>query len=198
VSRAALSFARDRRGVTAVEFGLIAPMLMVGIMGLLDLAYNVYTDAQLQGAIQKAARDSTIEGATTQADTLDDRVEAAVKIIAPQATVTFSRMAYATFSDVRQPEDFVDSALNPNGVCDGGEPFEDANGNGVWDSDRGENGVGGARDAVLYTVTTNYPRAFPIGKLIGQDPDFTLVARTVLRNQPYNMQTPRNAVGNCV
>jgi Flp pilus assembly protein TadG len=193
---AAATFASDRRGVTAVEFGLIAPMLMVALMGLLDLGYNVYTDAQLQGAIQKAARDSTIEGASTEADTLDARVTAAVRIIAPQATITFSRQAYASFSDVRQPEDFSDT--NNNGTCDTGESFEDANGNGTWDADRGESGVGGARDAVLYTVTTNYPRAFPIGKLIGQDPDFTLVARTVLRNQPFDMQTARNAVGNCV
>ena len=135
---AAATFASDRRGVTAVEFGLIAPMLMVALMGLLDLGYNVYTDAQLQGAIQKAARDSTIEGASTEADTLDARVTAAVRIIAPQATITFSRQAYASFSDVRQPEDFSDT--NNNGTCDTGESFEDANGNGTWDADRGESG----------------------------------------------------------
>ncbi len=195
MTRPIATLARSKDGVTAVEFGLIAPVLMIALMGLLDLAYNVYTDAQLQGAIQKAARDSTIEGANVLAETLDDRVEAAVKIIAPQSTLTFTRMAYSTFSDVSKPEDFTDT--NTNGTCDAGESFEDANGNGVWDNDRGQDSTGGARDAVLYTVTTTYPRAFPIAKLIGQDPNFTLVASTVLRNQPYNFQPLRNTVANC-
>lgn len=82
-------------------------------------------------------------------------------------------------------------------MCSEGEPFEDANGNGLWDPDRGIVGQGGARDAVLYTVEVRYPRAFPVSGLIGLDPEFVSRAATVLRNQPFGSQETGAATGNC-
>lgn len=189
------AIAEDRRGVTAVEFAVVAPVLIVGLVGMFDLGYNIYTDALLQGAIQKTARDSTIEGAHNQAAALDAKVADMVHKIAPKAVLTYERKAYSSFGDVSQPEDFKD--VNGDGACNDGEPFEDANGNGSWDRDRGLDGFGGARDAVLYTVTVDYPRLFPVFGVLGQSPDFQLVANTVLRNQPYNLQTQRARTGNC-
>ena len=189
--------ARDERGATIVEFALITPALLITLMGLFDLAYNMYTAQQLQGAIQNAARQSTLEGASTNVSNIDAIVTRAVHAVAGNATLTFDRTAYASFSSVARPEDYTD--VNNDGTCNDGEPFEDANGNGVWDADSGSSGFGGARDAVLYTVTVVYPRAFPIAKLIpGQTDNFTLTSTTVLRNQPYGLQnTASTATGNC-
>lgn len=186
----------DARGVSTVEFALVAPVLLVAVMGLFDLGYTMYTNSILEGAIHKAARDSTIEGASARAADIDKRVDDAVRGVVYQATVQFTRKSYASFSDVARPEDFSD--IDSDGTCNNGEPFEDANGNGAWDQDRGSAGQGGARDAVLYTVTVTYDRPFPIASLVGQDNTFTLKSQTVLRNQPYGMQqnaTP--ATGNC-
>lgn len=190
-----LPSARD--GVTVVEFALVLPVLMIVVFGLFDLAYNMYTAQMLQGALQKAARDSTIEGADTHEATLDQRVITAVRAIAPGATVEFDRRSYSNFTGVNRPEDYTD--VNANNTCDDGEPFEDANGNGSWDMDPGKTGFGGARDAVLYTATITYKRPFPIVAFIpGQTGDFTLVANTVLRNQPYGLQdTTPPRTGNC-
>ena len=175
---------RDKRGVSAVEFALIAPVLMLVLMGLLDLSYNMYTTEMLQGAIQHAARNSTIEGSSGREPELDVIVTKAVQAVAPGATLIFDRRSYSTFTDAGRPEDFTD--VDGDGICNNGEPFEDANDNGTWDKDRGQTGFGGARDAVLYTVTVNYQRPFPIAGFIpGQTKDFTLNAVTVLRNQPY-------------
>ncbi|MCP5387970.1 MAG: pilus assembly protein [Novosphingobium sp.] len=189
--------ARDERGATIVEFALITPALLITLMGLFDLAYNMYTAQQLQGAIQNAARQSTLEGASTNVSNIDAIVTRAVHAVAGNATLTFERKAYASFASVARPEDYTD--VNNDGTCNDGEPFEDANDNGVWDADSGSSGFGGARDAVLYTVTVVYPRAFPIAKLIpGQTDNFTLTATTVLRNQPYGLQnTASTATGNC-
>lgn len=189
--------ARDERGATIVEFALITPALLITLMGLFDLAYNMYTAQQLQGAIQNAARQSTLEGASTNVSNIDAIVTRAVHAVAGNATLTFDRTAYASFASVARPEDYTD--VNNDGTCNDGEPFEDANENGVWDADSGSSGFGGARDAVLYTVTVVYPRAFPIAKLIpGQTDNFTLTATTVLRNQPYGLQnTASTATGNC-
>ena len=94
-----------------------------------------------------------------------------------------------------RPEDFTD--INGDGDCNDGEPFEDVNGNGTWDADRGQSGSGGARDAVLYTVTVTYPRMFPYMKILGFSDTVTARARTVLRNQPYGPQNAARRVGNC-
>lgn len=186
----------DRAGVTTVEFALVAPVLLVTVMGLFDLGYTMYTNSMLQGAIYKAARDSTIEGAAAKSSDIDKSVEEAVRGVVYHAELEFDRKSYASFADVSRPEDYSD--IDKDGSCNNGEPFEDANGNGTWDQDRGSAGQGGARDAVLYTVTVTYDRPFPIASLIGQDNTFTLKSQTVLRNQPYGLQnTAEPATGNC-
>lgn len=186
---------RAADGTTMVEFALLAPVLLMLLMGMFDMGYNIYTKTLLEGAVQQAARNSTIEGADVNSTAIDDAVTTAVKRITPNATLTFSRQAYTNFSDVSQPEDFTD--VNGDGTCADGEPFEDVNGNGTWDTDRGIDGFGGARDAVLFTVTVEYPRAFPIANLIGLSPNFRTQAVTVLRNQPFGEQETSTKVGNC-
>lgn len=189
---------RDNEGATIVEFALVAPVLLMMLMGLLDLSYNMYTAQMLQGAIQTAARKSTIEGAADGTAALDEIVTTAVHTIAPAATMTFSRKSYASFTAVGRPEDFTDA--DNDGTCNNGEVFEDANNNGTWDVDPGAVGQGSARDAVLYTVTVNFQRAFPVFAFIpGQSSDYTMKASTVLRNQPYGTQAGGGVptTGNC-
>ena len=184
---------RDSEGAALVEFALVSPVLIMALMGIFDLSYNIYTSSLVEGAIQQAARDSTIEGA---GGNIDQRVERQVRRIVPHATITFDRRSYMDYANVNSPEDFTD--LNANGRCDDGEPFEDVNGNNAWDRDRGASGQGGARDAVLYTVTATYQRQFPLHNLMpGMSPTVTTVARTVLRNQPYGQQEVTASVGNC-
>ncbi len=60
---ASRSLVRDEQGAAIVEFALVAPVLIMMLLGLFDLGYNTYTSAILQGAIAKAARNSSIEGA---------------------------------------------------------------------------------------------------------------------------------------
>ena len=189
---------RDERGVTVIEFALIAPVLMLLLMGLFDLSYNMYTTEMLQGAIQNASRNSSMEGAAGREAALDATVTKAVRAVSPNAVLAFDRQSYASFTDAGRPEDYSD--VDSSGTCNNGEPFEDANGNGTWDTSTGTAGFGGARDAVLYTVTVTYQRAFPVAGFIpGQSNDFTLSASSVLRNQPYGQQAAAAApvTGNC-
>lgn len=185
----------DRSGAAVVEFALIAPVFLVVLMGLFDVGYNMWATTMLQGALQQAARASTIEGADGRITAIDSIISSAVHRVVPEATVTFVRKSYTNFSDVGTPEDYTDS--NTNNTCDNNEPFEDANSNGTWDVDRGKTGNGGARDAVLYTVTMSYPRAFPMTQLIGLPAQVSTAASTVLRNQPFKKQEISSIVGHC-
>lgn len=185
---------RNTGGATIVEFALIAPAALLMLMGVFDLGYNMYATTAVMGSVQEAARNSSIEGATTTI--IDQKVTDAVHMIVPDASLNFSRRYYTNFTDVGRAEAFND--LNNDLTCNNGEPFEDVNGNGMWDNDRGRLGQGGARDAVLYEVTVDYPRAFPLAGMIGISPNYTTKVATILRNQPYSLQGKPATTGNCI
>ena len=182
ISPVSTALARDEDGATIVEFALIAPTLLLMLIGMFDISYNIYSTTLLQGSVQKAARSSTLEGASDRA--IDARVRSVVRDLVPDAKIAFARRSYAQYSDVGRAEDFED--IDGNGRCNAGEAFEDANGNAYWDDERGADGMGGARDAVLYTVDVEYPRAFPLAAMIGISPVHRTRATTILRNQPFD------------
>ncbi len=188
---------KDESGVTAIEFGFVAPILFLMLMGMFDLGFQGYAQTMMKGAMQEAGRKSSLEPTLVTTNELDADVREAIKRIAPKADVTFVRKNYTTFGDVSKPEDYEDN--NGNGSCDDGEPFDDVNGNGTWDQDRGRDGIGGARDAVLYRATATYPRIFPLhGFIDGMTDEVTITGETVLRNQPYDEQQLREReVGAC-
>lgn len=175
----------DQRGVSAVEFGLIAPVLLLMLMGLCDLMYRSYAQALLDGALQKAGRDSAIQGGADRKEVLDAAVVKMVKIIAPDATWTSSRKSFSSFS-VAKPEEIQDK--NGNGRLDKNECFTDVNGNKSWDAFPSRTGQGGAGDVNEYIVEVTYPRLFPIAPMIGWSSRQTIGASTFLKNQPYARQ----------
>lgn len=185
---------KDQSGVSIVEFAMVAPLLLMTLLGFFDVSYNMYANTMLQGAVHEAARNSSLEGSDEAV--LDAAVKSSVRDVNNEATLTFERKAYATFTAVAKAEEFTD--INNDGSCNDNEPFEDANNNGIWDADQGEAGSGGARDAVLYNVTIRYPRAFPIAPFIGISEYHETTATTVLRNQPFDGEIDRSAVGNCI
>jgi len=190
-----LRVAKDKNGVSAIEFAMLAPVLLLALMGVFDTAYDMYTASLLEGAIQKAARDSSLEKASLNSAVIDDAVTQTVQDLAPGATLDFKRTSYHSFSAIGKPEDYTDT--NNNGKCDKGEPYEDTNDNGVWDTDQGDDGMGGARDAVLYKVSVTYPRPFAVASLLGWPSTFTMNATTVLANQPWDNLAKTATIRKC-
>ena len=180
---ARIGAARD--GVTAIEFGILAPVFLMLMLGTFDVGQMIYGRAILNGAVENAARSSSLETAnTTEAD---NKVLAAVSPILPGATMTSERISYYDFADIGRPESWDDA--NNNDTCDNGESYTDENGNGSWDSDIGESGNGGAGDVVLYTVHVTYAPTFPVPFLHNHDGHRTFTATAVKKNQPFANQT---------
>lgn len=179
-------FAADTRGLTIIEFAFIAPTLLVLMMGTFDLGFRAYATSVLQGEVQKAARDATLETGSTAGTALNARVQSQVSRVISNGTWTFTRKSYSSFTRAGQAENFTDS--NGNGVRDAGECFQDENGNGNWDADVGLNGQGTSDDIVMYTASVSFPRLFPMYGLLGWSPNQTISATTTLRNQPYGTQ----------
>lgn len=188
---------RDQSGATLTEFGFVAPILVLMIMGIFDMAHTQYTSALVNGAMQKAGRDLTLESAGTNVNEIDQTVIDQVRNVAPEnSTIELIKLSHFDFEDIGEEEEYDDA--NGNTVCDNGEVFVDANNNGQWDNDRGEEGIGGARDAVLYTATVTYERVFPMYGLAGLPQNVEIRASTVLRNQPYDVQDTSTNTGNCL
>ena len=186
----------DERGSYIIEFALITPALLVVMMGLLDMTYRLYAKSMLEGAVLKAARDSTLEtGSTAANNTLVDNIvkdsfkQVNGKVVA--GDYTFTRRNFADFTKAGKME----PATGPGGLCAppaGSTIFTyvDINNSGTWD-DGAVAGQGGANDAVLYTVTVRHESLFPVNSLFGAERYQTIRASTVLRNQPYNNQAAR-------
>lgn len=189
------SLLRDKRGVSAVEFGMTAPILFLVVFGSLQVAQGYYVRTVLTGSINAAARKSSLQSGQTNTTTLDTLVSKSIKYVMPTANITFTRKNYADFTSVGKPEDFTDT--NANGVYDNKECFVDMNGNNTWDADMGKSGLGGANDIVVYTVTVSYKQWFGFAKMFGLPEYQTVPQTTILMNQPYATQATRTGVSVC-
>jgi Flp pilus assembly protein TadG len=177
----------DESGVTVIEFAIVAPVMLLMLFGFFDLAHTAYARSVLQGAMQMAARNSTLETGLTSQAAIDAYVTNQVKsVVGSGATFSTTRLSYSDFSDVQHAEPYSDT--NGNGRYDRGECYQDVNRNAQWDSDMGASGQGGADDAVLYTMTVTYKRMFPMARMVGWPANQVISASTVLRNQPYSQQ----------
>lgn len=185
---------REEEGLTIVEFAIVAPVFLLLMMGSLDIGHMVYAQSVLNGAVQSAARDASLEGSSTS--DADARVLAQVENVMPDVTLTTSRKSYYDFADIERPEQWNDA--NDDATCNNGEAYVDENRNGRWDSDIGQSGNGGANDVVIYTVEATYT---PIVKVPFMDRAYgqrTLSSNAIRKNQPFATQTSYSSeAGTC-
>jgi TadE-like protein len=187
----------NQSGVSAVEFGILAPVMFTLLMGSMDVGHNYYVRTVLDGTMQTVARTSSLDAGTLLAEQqrIDAFITQQMETVAPGVTVSPLRRYYKTFAEaaLQKPEEFTDEAPF-DGICNNGEDFIDINENGVWDEDGGNDGQGGARDVVIIKTTISYPRLFPIGGFIGVSDTVTLDSHSILANQPYGEQSQYTVV----
>lgn len=200
-------FAQNRNGATIIEFALILPAMMMMMMGLGDVLYQMYAQEILAGSIQKAGRDSGIQGGAQKTSDIDNQVLGMMTSIMPRprascasvpagGTFCSSRQAYAMFASAG-PEPFSDD--NNNGMRDSTECYQDMNNNGSWDASPspGAGGQGGASDVALYRLSITYARLFPVAGLLGMGSTQTISAQTLLKNQPYATRSEPTVTTRC-
>jgi Flp pilus assembly pilin Flp len=176
------SLRRDARGATIVEFALILPVLCTLLLGVLDLGYRSYVTSIVQGALHEAARMATVGGVPIT--TIETHVQNRLQRFSNNATINVTTRSYADFTGVGIPET-ITSDTAPIGTYNSGDCYEDYNGNGHYDLDRGRSGLGGAEDVVYFEVTMTYPHIVPLGRFLGWSNNVTITQNTLLRNQPY-------------
>jgi hypothetical protein len=108
-------------------------------------------------------------------------------VMSKQGTISIVKKSYYNFSRIGKPEKILTDTA-PLGTYNSGDCFEDANGNGTYDTNGGASGLGGADDVVYYEVTVSMPRLFPMAKLLGWPANQTATSSVIIRNQPWANQ----------
>lgn len=178
---------RDVRGAAMMEFAIVAPVLLMLIVGGLGAGHTLYVKTLLDGELQKAARDTGLEdaGSSDRRAEIQDRVRSQVRRVIANADVDFTMTAFRDYRNAEnRTEEFKDS--NHDGRCNNGETYVDANGNGTFDLKGGRaNEVGGSKDVLLLSAVASYPSFIPFGQTRGL---MRVTATTLLRNQPVSDQ----------
>lgn len=177
-------FFNDRKGAAAVQFAVLAPALLLLIVGSFEVALLLFVAGTMESAVLAASRAGvtgfTEDGVSREERIRDIIIDRTLGFVDMDETV-INTLVYASFDQIGQPEPFTDD--NSNGVHDGGEAFNDVNGNGQWDDDMGTAGLGGPGDIVLYDIeyeTGALTRFFePIfGRIVHR-------AAVAVRNEPF-------------
>ncbi len=179
---------RGREGAAAVEFAFVAPVLLLTIVGIMEVAMVLIVSSLIEGGLRDAARFGITgfvpQGMTREAQITSIIGDATVGLV-KMSDIDIRTLVYPSFAQVGQPEPYTDT--NGNGAYDAGEPYTDINGNGQWDADMGAAGVGGPGDIVLYKVKYELPMMTPLlsSVLGGTDGKVRLSASIAVRNEPY-------------
>lgn len=172
----------DRRGATILEFALILPALLGMICVTLELGFKVYLSSVIQGALLEASRAATVGDKT--GDQIDALVKNRVSVLTSVSNVrSITKERFYNFSNVGKAEKITQD-IDPKGVYNKGDCYEDANNNGVYDASFTQ-GIGTADDIIRYTIVVQYPDLIPVASLFNWSPNQTITASTMLRNQPY-------------
>jgi Flp pilus assembly protein TadG len=137
--RSLMSLLRDDRGVSAIEFAIAAPAVLILILGTVEIALDMFVDASVQLAAQAASR----TGLTTSNPSTGTRAQAIQNIVTAYlgrwqsigGTVNVTTLSYSTYSSISA-------------------------GNSVT-------GLGGLGDVVSYNVSVTMPGFSGIPKLFG-------------------------------
>jgi hypothetical protein len=183
----AIRFTAEHGGNALVEFALVAPALVLLIVGILELSALMLGEVLLQSAVADASRfgltGRTLAGRTRQ-DVIRQIVDTETLGLIDSDQLRFDTLVYPSFDSIGKPESFTDQ--NGDGAWQSGEPFTDVNGNGKWDADMGAAGLGGPDDVVLYRV--RYPwRTWTalLRPVMGTNGTLELEASLAIRNEPF-------------
>lgn len=173
---------RDRNGIAAVEFGIIAVPLFVLLMGSIEMGMQMFQKARAEGVLRDAARMS-VTGDTDRIGQNGEEIDKFVKEslrLTSSTEVDIEKLFYDDFSQVRQPEKRLNSSTVAP-YC-----FIDTNGNERWDEDPARIGTGGAEDIIDYRVTVTYDALFPlVTNVVTGKEKISIQAKTTLRNEPF-------------
>lgn len=182
--RAWRKVAKNDKGSTIVEFGLVAPLVLAIVLGIVEFSGVSFAQTLLEGGAGQASRFGIL-GSAPDGSSRESTIRGIIRDnafgVIDANDVRVETLTYGSFGAIGQAEPFLDA--NGNGSFDEGEGFQDINGNGTRDEDQGRAGAGGADEVVLYRLTYEWDIMVPIFRPFFGD-QVVLQAATAVRNEP--------------
>jgi Flp pilus assembly protein TadG len=109
---------RDRSGSAAIEFAIVAPLFLIGVIGIVEIAFTFLATQMLENATQDATRSimtGQVKATTTTKDAFRGMVCDKVKLLLDCGNLYVDAQAFAampdpsTFANPVQNQQFVDS-----------------------------------------------------------------------------------------
>lgn len=181
-------FRRSDRGSTTLEFALAGSLAVTMVLAVLEAAFYLLAVGTLESAVRDAGRygitgrDSGGAQETIMRSMINERHDGFSAVVVER--IVFEH--FASFGQVNRPEPFNDA--NGNGIFDeGDEEFTDVNGDGDWSVRGGTPGAGGPEDIVQVRVEAVWHPFTPLVKpLFGSD-GMPLEVAVILRNEPFEV-----------
>lgn len=186
-------FRKNQDGITSLEFALISPVMVMLIMGIIEFSMVMYTTTIMESATNSTSRLGKTgydPSGMTRQEAIVHSITEKTKDLLDGAKITIETKAYSDFSKVGKPEPCIDPVNPPCGGLPGIN-YIDANGNGTWDSDMAEVGLGNEGEVVVYSVHYPWKIMTPfVSSLMGAS-IFDITVRTVVRNEPFGTPAGR-------
>lgn len=179
---------RAREGVTAIEFAVLAPVLLLLMFAILEFSLIMLVSNVMESATSitsRLGRTGFIEAGKSREQTILASIEKRAGTMLDAGKLSITAKHYEQFDQIGDAEPWTDT--NGNGIADPGE-YDDINGNGQYDSDMGLAGYGDAEDIVVYTVEYPWQIMTPIMREFLGDAQgiFPITAHAVVKNEPYD------------
>lgn len=179
---------RAEDGVSAIEFAIIAPVLLLLMFGIVEFATIMLLANIMENATSISSRlgkTGYVVSGKSREDTIRDSVIARAGGLIDPSQLAITSKYYEQFDEIGDAEPWNDA--NHNGIAEAGE-YNDINGNGQWDADMGLAGYGNAEDIVVYTIRYPWRVMTPIMRELIADGngDFPVTAHAVVKNEPYD------------
>lgn len=185
-------FLRSQKGVSALEFALVAPIMLLAITGIIDLMLVMFVSSLMEGGLRDGSRLGRIgfvPVSGTREEAVAQKIADATIGLVDMSKVQITTKIYQDFSSVGKPEPFVDA--NGNNSFDAGESYTDVNSNGTWDADQGVAGLGSPNNIVLYTVRYDWTLLTPLlPAILPNGTKFPIEVSLAVRNEPWGTPPP--------
>ncbi len=192
-------FLRCKTGASAIEFALVAPVLFFFVMAIIEMGLVLYTQIAVEAAVANVARTNIVGSAGG----FPDRVSYIKAELTRQTAELINGSNVVISSDVVNtgPSSYVAPELcltapprfGPN--CPLGTPFEDTNGNGVYDTGNMPSNFGAGGDLVEINVALPWSFFTPIiGRFFGTRDvveqstlygTYIIRSSAVIKNEPF-------------
>jgi hypothetical protein len=176
---------RHDGGAAMVEFAFLAPIFIALLAAIMEFSGIMFVQAILEGSAREASRfglTGFAQGGVSREDQILAIIEDHTYGIIDMDELEMETLVYESFGDIGEPEPFEDE--NGNEVWDNDEPFTDINGNGSWDPDMGAAGLGGPGAVVVYRMSYDWDIIIPLFRPFFGDA-ITLQSNIAVRNEPF-------------